>query len=182
MSELNELINGIFLSEIKKAVLSKPSSKENEYKKITCTEIKNKNNVSSGRYIKEKEEVITKLGTYLDVEKNYSTFQDLIGEYSKILPSSKNDQQNFLLTDNGERQYLLTNSISSGITANSGQKVTSIFDWVIDILSTLGKVNTKPEENEDEQYIAILVTPHDKSLDDFYMYFKPMDYKCYIIK
>ena len=37
MSKLNELINGIFLSEIKKAVLSKPSSKENEYKKITIS-------------------------------------------------------------------------------------------------------------------------------------------------
>ena len=37
MSELNELINGIFLSEIKKAVLSKPSSKENEFKKITIS-------------------------------------------------------------------------------------------------------------------------------------------------
>ena len=37
MSELNELIKGIFLSEIKKAVLSKPSSKENEFKKITIS-------------------------------------------------------------------------------------------------------------------------------------------------
>ena len=64
---------------------------------------------------------------------------------------------------------------------NNEQKVTSIFNWVIDILSNLGKVNTDPEENEDEQYVAILVTPHNKSLGDFYMYFKPMDYKCYIL-
>ena len=37
MSELKELINKIFEGEIKKAVLSKPSSKENEYKKITIS-------------------------------------------------------------------------------------------------------------------------------------------------
>ncbi len=37
MSELKELINKIFEGEIKKAVLSKPSSKENEFKKITIS-------------------------------------------------------------------------------------------------------------------------------------------------
>ena len=35
MSELNELINKIFLNEIKKAVISKPVSKQGEFKKIT---------------------------------------------------------------------------------------------------------------------------------------------------
>ena len=37
MSELKDLIYKIFENEIKKAVLSKPSSKENEYKKITIS-------------------------------------------------------------------------------------------------------------------------------------------------
>lgn len=37
MSELNELITKIFQNEIKKAVISKPSSKENEFKKITIS-------------------------------------------------------------------------------------------------------------------------------------------------
>ena len=37
MSELKELINRIFENEIKKAVISKPASKQSEFKKITIS-------------------------------------------------------------------------------------------------------------------------------------------------
>lgn len=99
-----------------------------EYKDITYEEILNADGNPTGRYKTVKEEPVTILGTYLDIEENYNQLQIDVEALSK-----EGYYTNYigLFTDWKSKYFLLSRSLRGNANA---PKVKTWFDWVLLIL------------------------------------------------
>lgn len=151
------------------------------YKDITYEEIKDAKDNPTGRYKTLNEEIVTDLGTYLDVQKNYDKLQEDIQNLQKIKTGSYSTYTNrfCLFTDKQEKYYLI--AMDYGFNPPVERQVDSWFNWVISILrKEEWYVNDSYEidKSSPAKYIKFKITPKNGS-STFTMYLEPMDAYAY---
>ncbi len=149
MSELKDLIHKIFENEIKKAVLSKPSSKENEFKKITISRMPKffqiakhtekqvfHENVQfdevSGRAFELMEKDFLQLNAWDNGKEYYITAKN--GKFAFKTRSTGNGTPVAPVEHNRKKQYLLPEGqvieplVDMGIFTKDGKVINSMYD------------------------------------------------------
>ena len=149
MSELKDLIHKIFENEIKKAVLSKPSSKENEFKKITISRMPKffqiakhtekqvfHENVQfdevSGRAFELMKNNFLQLNAWDNGKEYYITSKN--GKYSFKARSTGPETPVAPVEHNRKKQYLLPEGqviaplVDMGIFTKDGKVINSMYD------------------------------------------------------
>lgn len=149
-----------------------------KYKDVTYSEIEDANGNPTGRYATVKEEEVTVLGTYLDIQEHYDQLKTDIEKLSKHKQTENGIYLNNyvgLLTDKKERIFLFSRRLRDSANATG---VKSWFDWVISVLQNIGYVNDSYYAEKDSIgniiSIEFTITLKDGS-DRFKMYLLPMD-------
>lgn len=141
------------------------------YHKIEYSEIL-KNDYPTGHYKLNLSQQTTVLGTYLDAVENQKQLKEDIktlektGIFSNII---------FMITDKKGQCFLLSRQIGAGISGNL--RYSSIYDWVIDIIQTLGYVNHPHLLKENPLSIEITITPKNGS-KNYKIYLMSADSQC----
>lgn len=142
------------------------------YKDVTYSEIKDTNGNPTGRYTTVKEEIVTDLGTYLDIEENYNRLKSNIEELEGAWPGN----YICLFTDNKGNNYLISSYLGVDWEQTTNNVKETWFEWVTSILRQKGwYVNDEYSFiTTPNKFIIFPITPADGS-EKFQMYLYSMD-------
>ena len=151
----------------------------NGFKDILCKEIEG----APGHFLRIEETQKTFLGTYLDNEQNRINLEKDLNNFNSsgfnTSPYSITLDYNYIFTDDKDHRYLL--SRSTRWNADPAAKFKSLYEAVIDRISSLGYVNKPYEKKTDTDPFEIIfyITPKSANSDIIEMHLRPMDNDCY---